>query len=775
MKPGILTILITAAVLLLQMNSYAQKSTSLKIYDVLEKLVNDRSARENDFVKVLGYFNRNDGGAAEYYIKKNVIADSSEHVVKLSNGLSAVLLTPLSVNYKMFGAKGDGTNNDAEQIAMAHEYANKRNIPVVNNSGEFWLKSPIPIVIQTSVNWGETIFHIDESYNAPSKPRFRVSSKYKTKNIELSAADKSLLLSSIKPGVSQIPILADYKNCLIIIADAKDRIGYRAGEQYNGQSWAREDFFYVEEYGRVIGDVAWTFKDYTKLVAVPVDENYLEISGGVFYLSGNNPTTKDGNYLQNGFSITRSRTIISNQWVGLEPGKKDTSTRNPRSGFYSFSSVYDVRLENVRLIPYEQNRGSASTMVTSGTYGISMGRVMNCHFNNVTAEGTKVHWGVFGSNLVKNFVVENSRLNRVDVHFHCWNLRISNSEIGFKGITVTGGGKLIIENSSCAGSSFIGFRSDFGSRWDGDIKITNCTFKVSSEAKTVNVLAFSPRNFDYKYPVGFGRTISIENFIIDFGGVTDKNATCWMMRFPSFAKIKTGHRFFLPETLRLENIKVVGREKGVRITEIADAGSYQLNNAGEYSSFGLSSNASFIFSNVQLENLNKEPESAVHFALTGAAYVDNYGLHPSIKFNDCKNIVLKNSEAVSDMYFDNCSISALQADEKKPLRGRMIFTRTTFLPVLKNDDKNIYQLNSEQGTSFTDCIVYAPQFNGQSRPELLGKTGFIEFNRKVRFNHSNTILGKNIIDYYNTKGTSPNPKFISMLKSHYQLEPELVQ
>jgi hypothetical protein len=71
---------------------------------------------------------------------------------------------------------------------------------------------------------------------------------------------------------------------------------------------------------------------------------------------------------------------------------------------------------------------------------------------------------VFGSNLVKNFVVENSRLNRVDVHFHCWNLRISNSDIGFKGITVTGGGKLILENSSCAGNSFITFRNDFGSK-----------------------------------------------------------------------------------------------------------------------------------------------------------------------------------------------------------------------------------------------------------------------------------------------------------------------
>jgi hypothetical protein len=44
--------------------------------------------------------------------------------------------------------------------------------------------------------------------------------------------------------------------------------------------------------------------------------------------------------------------VIRNQWVGLDNGRADVSM-SPKSGFYSFSSVYDVRLENVRLIPWE--------------------------------------------------------------------------------------------------------------------------------------------------------------------------------------------------------------------------------------------------------------------------------------------------------------------------------------------------------------------------------------------------------------------------------------
>ena len=746
-----------------------------KIFSTMNDVVKNRALKSGDHVKILGYYKINDGGTAEYYIRKKEAADSSEHVIDISNGLNAVLLTPPSVNYKMFGAKGDGVNNDAIQIAKAHAYANRKSIPVINNYGDFWLKEVKKIEIRTNVNWGKTIFHIDERFNTASSPRFEIASDYKPRDIILSSAEKSTLLASIKPGVRHVPLLSDYKNCLIFITDANDRIGFRSGADYKGQSWAREEFFYVEEHGRIIGDVAWEFKDYTKLTAYYVDENYLKVEGGTFYLSGNSPTTKGRGYLRNGISITRSRTIISDQWVGLAPGAEDTSTLNPRSGFYTFSRVFDVKLENVRLIPYEQNRGGEARNVSAGTYGISMGRVMNCTFKNVTAEGSNVHWGVFGSNLIKNFNVENCRINRVDVHFHCWNLRISNSDIGYKGITVTGGGNLFIENSSCAGRSFINFRSDFGSKWDGDIKIVNCAFKVSAEDKTISVLAFAPRDFDYKYPVGFGRSIVIENFSIDFSAVKNKDATCWMMRIPSFSKMKSGERLFFPELVKFDNIKVTGREKGLRLFEISEAGAYQLRSAGGYKDSGVEPNANFLFSNISLEDLRREPLSAFHFAINSSkTYDDKYALYPSIKFSDCRNLVVKNTNAVSDIFFNNCGVSAFGADKKQALRGRLLFDQCSFLPILKDENISIYNINSEHGTSFTDCTIHAPEYKNELRPDMIDKTGVIEINKKVRFNHSNTLLGRDIINYYKNKKISFSPKFISMLKSHHEMEPDFV-
>src|SRR5690606_38476277 len=48
------------------------------------------------------------------------------------------MISPNAVNYRMFGAWGDGKNDDGVQMKLAHEYANRQGIPVINYSGEYW-------------------------------------------------------------------------------------------------------------------------------------------------------------------------------------------------------------------------------------------------------------------------------------------------------------------------------------------------------------------------------------------------------------------------------------------------------------------------------------------------------------------------------------------------------------------------------------------------------------------------------------------------------------
>src|SRR5690606_1146072 len=143
----------------------------------------------------------NDGGAAEYIIVKTSEYNlKKEFAIALQANLSAVLVHPGYVNYKMFGAVGDGQNNDNIQIKNAHDYANKKNIPVINYSGEFWLKEVHKVQIFTSVQWGNTVFHIDEKFNSKSGNRFEIPPSKPAITIKLTDKDKKEVLSLLKPG-----------------------------------------------------------------------------------------------------------------------------------------------------------------------------------------------------------------------------------------------------------------------------------------------------------------------------------------------------------------------------------------------------------------------------------------------------------------------------------------------------------------------------------------------------------------------------------------------
>ena len=751
-----------------------------RVYATVEAMRADADLAEGMFAQTLGYFQAGDGGAAVYEIaiaEAKASANDGD-IIALANKKHALLSAGGAVNYQMFGIVGDGKNDDGVQIKLAHEYAKRMNLPVVHLGGEYWIIKTNRIPITTNVEWGNTIFHIDERYNEKRDSRFIVHSREAARAIKLDETAKAAFLKALGPGVQIIPEMAPYKNCLVSIADANDQIGFRAGEKYKGQSWNREELFYVEEDGRIIGDIAWKFQDYTKLTAYPCDDSFLTIDGGGFYLSGDNPGTKYSGYYQNGFRISRSRTIIRNQWMGLEPGRRDISME-PRSGFYIFSRVFNTLLENVRLIPWEQNRDDPKKEVGAGTYGISGGRMLNCTFRNITAEGTWLHWGVFGTNLNKNFRIEKCRLNRVDVHFHCWNLTIQDSEIGLRGISVTGGGDLLIENTTREGNSFVNFRQDFGSKWDGRIRIRDCTLKPSSTSG-VSVLYSRPSDFDYRYPLGCGRSVEVDNLLIDYSAAPSSTSPCWLMRIVSFSKTQDDSRLFFPEHVSFRNIRVRGRESGVRLISIPEPYHYDLGVEGGFDGVQLQANCQMIFENIDLEDLPPAKPGAtgdVHFRLGGNAkekYADALALYPRVAFINCRGVSAYLGGSAADVAFNGCIINRVTAAIDGPLRGRLGFTDCQFQANVEVGNDSIYALDAELNTYFTNCTIHAPRVDGVPKPEQADRIDFVQINKLVRYFQLNTTLGNDLLKSLKGKNIELKPAFIAMLKSHHGLEPEQV-
>jgi hypothetical protein len=738
----------------------------------LQSLREDAAQQEGVIVSTFGYSQVGDGGAASYVISRTDEPEDDGSIINLLNGLQAHLLPSQCVNYKLFGAIGDGENDDGVQIKKAHDYANKTGLPVDNRSGEFWIKNTHLITIQTDVQWGMTKFHIDETYNSAS-PRFQVIGSKRAVPIKLDDNTKAALLTKLKPGTSLIPEFAPFKNSLIVVEDTNDRIGIRAGN-YSKSGWARSEFFYVEEHGRIIGDLAWEFKNFTGLTAYPCDDNVLTIDGGTFYLSGDTPQGIDPiKYVHNGIAIRRSRTRIRNQWVGLEPGKVDVSL-NARSGFYYFNLVYDVALENVRLIPFVYDRGSKELSVPNGTYGIGGNTVLNGVFRNVTAEGSDTHWGVFGTNLFKNFRLESCRLNRVDVHFHCWNLYLKDCEIGYKGFTLTGGGDLFIENTRCYGNDFIAMRNDYGAKWDGDIRIANCRLIVQSGKKEVCALRCVPSDFDYQYPIGYGRSIRIENFTFDFSAVPNAENVCRVMKVAAFSKITTGDRLFFPSHVEFRNIAVEGRDKGVRIIEMNDASGFQLHKKGGYDGQTLEPNCCMQFDNIPLEKMPEQHLSSaknVNFLIhasnptaNGEAAED--ALYLRIEFANCSGFFGRIQGIAAEIGFRQCLIHGIATNEGEAMRGKVVFEQCAFKALAPDGKEKFLALETELGTTFMNCTILAPIVGGVSRPDLVNNYELVDMNRAVRYNHMHTKLAKEIVDDFSSRGNAIRADFAAMLHSH---------
>ncbi len=761
-----------------------QPQGSLRLYRSVSEMSQDPALTANMIARTLGYYSAGDGGEATYAIVLNnsqqTVDDGSGVSLhgSLNGDLRAQLLPGASVNYRMFGAKSDGTSDDGVQIKRAHQFATVHQVPIVQSSGEFWIIRTNQIPITTNVTWGNAIFHIDEKYNHRREPRFVVSGAHVSQPIELDDAAKRSLLSQLGPGVQVIPELAAYRNCLVNIVDSGDKIGFRAGKQYRGQSWNREELFYVEEDGRILGDIAWRFSDYTSLTATRCDDTFLIIDGGGFYLSGDNPGERYSGYYQNGFRIDRSRTRIQNQWVGLEHDKRDTSME-PRSGFYNLSRVFNVTLENIRLIPWEKNRSDPAKVLAAGTYGISGSRMLNCTFRNITAEGTHLHWGVFGTNLNKNFRIDNCRLNRVDVHFHCWNLTIQDSEIGLSGISITGGGDLTIENTVQQGNTFVNFRSDFGAKWDGNIRLRNCKL-VPARDSSVTVLSSRPSEFNYGYPIGCGRTIDIDNLQVDFSRFPKSTSPIWLLGVANFSSTQDESRHFFPHHFTVRNVTVAGRQQGVRLLQLADPYHYDMGREGGYDGVHLSPNCHMVFENIQLEQLPASKASdpwQVHLRLGGQAsqtYRDNRALFASVRIVNCDNLCLHLGGSAINLSVSDSTIDRCTAAAGGPLRGALMFRNCSFAPRVVDTAQTIYALESELGTHLANCTVHAPDIDGRASPEQAHLTDFVQPNQRVRFYQSGTALGNDLLKYFNEQRIELSPSFIQMLKSHHGLESESV-
>ncbi|MEM1324939.1 MAG: hypothetical protein AAGI23_03240 [Bacteroidota bacterium] len=391
------------------------------------------------------------------------------HIVSVQ---SQNLKTKPFLQYSDFGAKGDGKTDDLDAIIATHAFANEHQLPVKADEGYTYYigGEDRTAIIQTNTDFGTAQFIIDDTQlENRQAPVFVVQSSLQSFPIEG--------LATLKRNQEKIDIALS-QSCLITVTNSNVKHYIRFGLNQNNGS-PQTDIFVVDQAGNVDmnAPIIWDFDTITSAKVLPIDSTTLTITGGRFTTIANQAESKY-DYHHRNLTIQRSNVIVD----GLEHRIIGEGNQGaPYSGFITIKDCAYVTVKNALLTGHKtyQTIGAAGKPVSMGSYDLSVGRSLNVSFINCR-QTNNIHdltyWGILGSNYCKNLLYDNCTLSRFDAHKGVANATIRNSTLGHMGINAIGSGTLTVENTTVRGRGFIKLRTDYGSTWQGEFIIRNCTF-----------------------------------------------------------------------------------------------------------------------------------------------------------------------------------------------------------------------------------------------------------------------------------------------------------
>lgn len=417
------------------------------------------------------------------------------------------------VTYEAFGAMGDGVADDLPAICAAHAHANQHGLRVRSNPQATYQlgRRALTAVIATDTDWSTSRFLIDDSQGVENHRQalFSVVSLLKPEPIKIARLARGQASLDLHPT----------NDCLVYVENARHKIFIRKGLNQNDGT-AQKEVFILRRDGSLEGGIDWDYDVVTRAEARPIDPQPLVLRGGVFTLVANSMRQEKGyNYWSRNIRITRSNTEVDGLTCRVTG---ETEVGHPYDGFLNAQQCANITLRNCSIDGHKTYRtiGSAGKPVSMGTYGYSAGLVVNfrmlgCRMDKID---DRSRWGVIGSNFMKNILLEDCVLSRMDVHQGVsGSYIIRRCTLGYAGLNAVGRGRLVVEESTLHGGNLITFRSDYGSPWDGDVLIRDCRW-IPNAGDSARPVLFNMSNdgtHDFGYPCSMPREIRIDGLTVD--------------------------------------------------------------------------------------------------------------------------------------------------------------------------------------------------------------------------------------------------------------------
>ena len=475
-------------------------------------------------------------------------------VVHILVSVVSVFSAEAVVTYEEFGAVGDGKKDDFAAIVEAHRCANERGEPVRAKDGATYYigGAAQTAVIRTDVDFGTARFIIDDTeVENRNTSVFSVPSDLSAFPVE---GIGSLARGQTNLGV-RLPMA-----CLVRIENDRVRQYIRSGANANDGA-PQQEVLVVKPNGDIDGHtpVLQPYAAVTRAMAYPIDAKPLVIRGGVFRTIANREQ-ENLSYFGRGISVRRSRTRIE----GLRHEVTGEGTLlSPYGGFVSISLCAGVRVKD----SFFSSRLNACR---AGTYDITVSSAVSVSFVNcreLTDICDRKRWGVIGTNYSRNLLFDGCEFSRFDAHCGVANATVRNSRLGHMGIEAIGYGTFLIENTTVYGNNFVSLRGDYGSTWDGDVVIRNCTFVPACGQSRAGVLVGGRNDgrHDYGYVCRMPRRIVVEGLKVDDSNHPANYAGPWI--FSDFNPARTGktysepYPYHIPEEVVLKDIMTASGER----------------------------------------------------------------------------------------------------------------------------------------------------------------------------------------------------------------------
>ena len=423
-------------------------------YNNVADMKADTKLKVGDMAITLGYYEANDGGRAEYKIVKT----SDKYIEELENNLKAELVIKNNaINVDQLGAKGDGIVNDYNVFKKCFDFANLKKYDIMLSPKTYNLVGN-RLILKTNLYGNNCVIISNDNIS------------------EINLDEPLIHIVSDNNFTS-----TETDNCYIFRTYPEhDNIWKRSGNTEAAALGTVPKECNVKIKTKLLYDYFFNFSN-------PVEE-YRKIDSYNIIVKDliiNKTIVKNSrtSYIKRNILIERDNVILDNIKFNIT----DTlNSSTPYLGLIKLNKCYNVQLNNC-IIP---------ALLTNSSYAFHTSYDIKTVVNNCYINGEYECWGGTSSNGTIDITYSKCNVNRIDAHEGFFGLTVKDCFIGKEGIVLTGGKYANIERCYFDSRRCISFREDYGSGFNGTVRLKNCNGIVSN-AEIIYLQSIT--NFDYGY------------------------------------------------------------------------------------------------------------------------------------------------------------------------------------------------------------------------------------------------------------------------------------